>query len=317
MSLGNAIGIPFSPSAGDNSIYDLLGNKIVLHIDGSDTSTMWKDQAGTVPLTDSNEYARRVDNKAFLNQDAYGNTSTDPLGKFLISLADANGASPKWVTNASGANGYSALYFGGGSQGLYASMASLAEGAVYDPSGFLSGYSATSSGSGYWQTWIVIKGSGTVSSEETIFCEAIKENQGCAYANVEWSININGTDSQWEQSIDGNVKDSTVATTSNLELWTFSGPGGSGNRRIYRNGDPSDGAAMADSNVGSYRRVLGTNQDCAAMSIGCHVNNDASTFSKNWQGYLFEMVIANRSGTTYASEITAIDNYLMNKYNIS
>ena len=318
MSLGNAIGIPFNPSVGNNSIYEILGDRIVLHVDASDTSTLWKDQAGTTPLSNHNEYARRVDNKAFLYQSAYGNTSTNPLAKFYISVADSNANSPQWVQNASGVNGYSALYFGGGAQGLYASMASLAEGAVYDPTSGISGYSAESYGSGFWQTWIVLKGSGTVSSEETIFCEAMKNGgPACGNSDLEFSININGTDSQWEQKIGSNVKDSTVASTSNFELWTFKGPGVSGNRVIYRNGDPSDGATMADTNISSYRRVVGASQDCTALSIGCNINNDASTFSKNWNGYLFEIVIAVRNATTYPSEITAMDNYLMNKYNIS
>ena len=320
MSLGNAIGVPFGQTI-DNSIYTIAPGEILLHIDASDTSTLWKDQAGTVPLTDGNEYARRVDNKAFLYYEAYGLTNTTALGKFYISLADANGASPKWVTNATGANGYSALYFNGSGNGLYASMASLAEGAMFDPTGFFSGISAATSSSGYWQTWIVVKGVGTVSSEETVFFNTGKANVGCGYSSTEWSINLNGTDSQWEMNVDGNIKDSTVASNANFELWSFISPGGGGgNNAIYRNGDPSDGGTPAAS-VGSlmYNRVIGSNQDCSALSIGCHTNNAASTFSKNWNGYLFEMVVAYFNGTSVAGApmVTGIDNYLMNKYNIS
>jgi hypothetical protein len=318
MSLGNAIGVPFGQTI-DDSIYNIMPGEIHLHIDASDTSTLWKDQAGAVPLKNHNEYARRVDNKAFLYQEAYGMTTTTPLGKFYISLTDDNGGSPQWVQNASGANGYSALYFGGAAQGLYCSMASLAEGAVYDPTGFFSGFSASSTSSGYWQTWIVVKGTGTVSSEETVYCNTGNVNIGCGYADMEWSINLNGTDSQWEMNIGGNVKDSTVASNSNFELWTFKNPGGSGsNCFIYRNGDPSDGASPTATNGELiYNRVIGSNQDCAALSIGCHTNNAASTFSKNWNGYLFEMVVAYMNGTSGAAMITNMDNYLMNKYNIS
>ena len=319
MAIGNTIGAPFPQRIG-KSIYNILpDDNIVLHIDASDSSTLWQAQNGTNPATDHNDYVRRVDNKAFLHQAAYGTTSTNPFGKFYISLADSDAGSPRLTMNASGANGYTALYFGGSAQGLYCSMASLAEGAVYDPTGSLSGYSDESPGSAFLQTWIVVKGTASVSSEETVFCEAMKTSAACGGSNTERSININGSDSQWEENLNGTVKDSTVASTSNFELWTFKNNTTSvctNCSGLYRNGDTSDGVLnLAMVNVAQYRRVLGTNQDCTALSIGCHTNNDASTFSKHWDGYIFEMVAAVVNITD--AQRTAMDNYFLNKYNIS
>ena len=177
-------------------------------------------------------------------------------------------------------------------------------------------------------TFIVLKGTGNVSSDETIYSKAGQVSSltcgAATESSVEFRVTASDDDYDWIMTgASSQTNASGINATTNVELWTIYNMAAGNNCAIYRNGDTSDGVtgiAPFTTVVSGVSMAGGAGgEDCNNVSLGCKVSN-TQTFSQHWEGYIFEILQMYEIDITVAGGLaqrTAIETFLKNKYNIS
>tara|TARA_Y100001937_G_C7116894_1_gene330587 strand:+ start:389 stop:1396 length:1008 start_codon:yes stop_codon:yes gene_type:complete len=334
--LGNVAASNYNPKAADDLFNIIRGgsnepnNFVPMYwLDFTDTGNLYQAQNGTSQVTTNDQYIRHVKNKVsfpgYSSSFTGGiSTSTLPVGSHFISLADNDTTAPQFKTNVH--NGLSAAYFDGDA-GLYCSGNSPAEGALLENPGciFCGLSSNTTISPEFISIWIIFKGTGNVSSDETLYSVSLPEaaGTGCGGTQNFYEFKLESSDDDYE-FIAGQEGGATtdfatnINATTDVELWTYCGRNPSaGTARIYRDGDTSDGlsgqTASTEMMFNTSLGGLGTS-NCQNHSLGCKVDS-SKTFSQHWTGHVFEYIAI--EGVVNDTIRELIDNYFKGKYNIS
>ena len=336
MSLGSSTGSPFN-SGGGNDLYNILrtpnGDQytIMLHYDFTDNTTIYQDQAGTTRVDTNDQYIRHIKNKSvypayeYVDPNIGGSpfdsglpSDNSPIGRHMVSIADSDAGSPQYKTNVDG-TGMNGAYFNGSTSGMYCNSASTALGARFAPSIFSAiGGNVVTDRQAYF---IVLKGTGNVSSDETVFSHTGQTTAsacGATVSNESLQLTASDDDYDWIMNSGGSsvTNASNINATTNIELWTIYNDNAGSICGLYRNGDTSDGVinlAPTSYPINGVTLAGGGNA-CLSFALGCSVNN-VPAFSQHWEGHIFEILCISDLDTL--TRRTEIETFLKNKYNIS
>tara|TARA_Y100001937_G_scaffold30646_1_gene44025 strand:+ start:1753 stop:3546 length:1794 start_codon:yes stop_codon:yes gene_type:complete len=268
---------------------------LIGHWDFSDATTMFTDQATSTQVTTSGDDIGSIENKSI---------EATRLGNFLRSVSPT--PAPHWITG--GANGQSYALFNASNNSLLIGRDSAGYGGTTDGSEFSSADVSIQD-----RTAFAVFDPSTVTpgTDMTIF--------------VSWGTNAGGNNSftlKMESTDSGQVHvsiyyggspstqaiDTNVVATTGVQLWSLRM---GSTASIYKNGDTSLGVTgisttneSQDYTDGAYG--IGTNVNPAGQPVG-----GAGKFD----GKIYE--ILEYSSDLSNSDVTNIENYLMNKYGIS
>ena len=238
-------------------------------------------------------------------------TSTNKLGNFLRSRG-GSAQSPQFKTG--GCNGHSYADFTTALAGkLFATAGTGSDGLDYGGVGAASLSSATLNSANQTMFFVITpKDIAVTGGDDAIFMVNKTYDGGSNFAQDRLNLDASTDDVElvWRYNSGSSANlPSGVPGTEDPQIWTVQAGSGANGLKFYQNGDQSVGASS----------TLATNDDYTLASINSRIsiggivsNNTGSSGSASYDFHCYEIIVYDELLSD--TEITNVNNYLLNKY---
>ena len=243
--------------------------------------------------------------------------SANKIGNFLRAYTDSTNQAPTFKTG--GCNGHSYAHFDGVTSGvgerLFATAGGGSNGIAYGGVGASSLSSATLNSQNQTMFFVFKPTDLDPNSGNDSVMYLHKTYDGGS--NFSWDeMIIRASDDQigfrlrYSAASNANL-DSGVTPLSEEQIWSVEIGGGTNGFKIYQNGDQSVGGAQTIPSGNDY--TLASVGSRIALGVNIANETGSSTYpSSIWSGHLYEIIIYDV--LLSETEITNVNNYLLNKY---
>ena len=238
--------------------------------------------------------------------------SPNKLGVFLRAYSSSINTAPQFKTG--GCNGHSSADFSTGlSQMLFATAGTGSNGTTYGGVGAASLSSATLNSANMTMFFVIAPQNLAVTGTDDVMFNIRKTfNSGTTFTNDTLKLDVTTDDVEllWRYNSIASIDlDSGVPGTTDAQIWTIEAGAGSGGLKMYQNGDQSVGAST----------TLSANDDYTLASVGSRIgiganvgSDTGNTVGANYNFHCYEIIVYDV--LLSETEITNVNNYLLNKY---